>query len=76
MMFGNLRNGFKSLPWLAQAQTVSNKNDRANQILIGSIRPWGQLSCYYFPGKWPNNLDRCLHPLTPTPNQHQDPNTE
>ena len=44
----------------------SNKNNSSNQILIGSIRPEGQLSCYYFPGKWPNNLNRCLHPLHPT----------
>ena len=44
-------------------QAGSNKNNSSNQILIGSIGPGGQLSCYYFPGKWPNNLNRCLHPL-------------
>ena len=54
------------LPRPTQAQTGSNKNNSSNQILIGSIRPGGQLSCYYFPGKWPNNLNRCLHPLHPT----------
>ena len=43
----------------------SNKNNSSNQILIGSIGPGGQLSCYYFPGKWPNNLNRCLHRLHP-----------
>ena len=54
------------LPRPTQAQTGSNKNNSSNQILIGSIRPGGQLSCYYFSGKWPNNLNRCLHPLYPT----------
>ena len=54
------------LPRPTQAQTGSNKNNSSNQILIGSIRPGGQLSCYYFSGKWPNNLNRCLHPLHPT----------
>ena len=52
------------LPRPTQAQTGSNKNNSSNQILIGSIRPEGQLSCYYFPGKWPNNLNRCLHPTS------------
>lgn len=71
-MFGNLRNGFKSLPWPSSDSssgsrlTGSNKNNSSNQILIGSIRPGGQLSCYYFLSKWPNNLNRCLHRLHPT----------